>query len=329
MKFFVTASGTLPAPCRTLAFLGYITILAFEGSQRRMQKLLLMSVSKVYSTMGRRNRVCEPTALLLVHVLDQPSCTDRRIDKYGRKISSKQRNENLRRFYRQDKEDTEPEGDMKPAPDYARGVALMESSDEEEEESAESDVDVVVLGRHVRKRLEHEQSPEIDLNEDVDVSAGEQPLTDSSADGTKKNRLAIVNLDWDHVKATHLYKIVSSLVSPTGPTKEQASARRGSSANPVIRGSIVRVRVYPSKFGAERMKKEEIEGPPKELFKTHRAEDLDEDEITAETLLEQEDSEDENEALRKYQLERLRSGCSSNVILFYVEWQYLAGIIMQ
>ena len=64
------------------------------------------------------------------------------------------------------------------------------------------------------------------------------------ADATR--RLALVNMDWDQIKAEDIYTLVYSF-------------------KPQI-GAIVSVTVYPSKFGRERMARETIEGPPKELF---------------------------------------------------------------
>ena len=127
----------------------------------------------------------------------------------------------------------------------------------------------------------------------------------------RTRRLAIVNLDWDHVRAHHIYKICSSVVSPTAPSL--APKRMNKSDNPsdrpqvnVTRGKVLRVVVYPSEFGKERIEREAREGPPPEVFRKNR--ELDPEEITEKSLFEvggQEDEYDEN-ALRKYQLQRLR-----------------------
>ena len=111
----------------------------------------------------------------------------------------------------------------------------MESSDEEEageddrgdEESDDEDGGEVVLGRHASRPipvLAGEDQLEVDLNEDDDAYADldaqaaaytkEHPEeVQPEGDGTKSNRIAVVNLDWDYVRASHLYKIFSSLVS--------------------------------------------------------------------------------------------------------------------
>lgn len=115
-------------------------------------------------------------------------------------------------------------------------------------------------------------------------------------------RLAVVNLDWDHVRAIHLFKMFSSLVTSGLPSTGDKKASK-----PVIRGQVLNVRVYPSDFGRERMAKEEREGPPTELFKKPK-EFEHVDEVNEQTIFETGDAADEvdEDALRKYQLERLR-----------------------
>ena len=199
-------------------------------------------------------------------------------------------------------------------PDYARGEGLIESSDEEaitrgqsssEESEGNNHDEPVALGRHDAKVdavNDEEEFPEIDLDEtnfeDLDRQAAEYSRKyadeDSSSAANATSRLAVVNLDWDHVKAAHLFKIFDSVVS--------------GGANG--RARLLSVRVYPSQFGKERMAKEEVEGPPAELFEQNRRVadgDLNEEDINEETIFEiGDDSHVNNDALRKYQLERLR-----------------------
>lgn len=66
--------------------------------------------------------------------------------------------------------------------------------------------------------------------------------------GEVSNRLAVVNLDWDNIRAVDLMAVFSSFLS------------QGSG------GRIRKVSIYPSEFGRERMEREEMEGPPKEIF---------------------------------------------------------------
>jgi hypothetical protein len=121
--------------------------------------------------------------------------------------------------------------------------------------------------------------------------------------------LAAVNLDWDHVRAVHLFKICSSLVSPSAlslppPKNNPDRAPNGIPSRPV-RGKVLSVRIYPSEFGKERLAREEKEGPPVEIFK--KSSTLEEDEVNEKNIYEVGDENDYDEdALRKYQLERLR-----------------------
>jgi hypothetical protein len=241
------------------------------------------------------------------------------VDKYGRPLSRNHEKDNLRRFYRLEDNEQEADAEIKPRADYARGELLLESSDEEDElaspEDEESDQDVIALG--------HDSSRPITLEDDIDLD--ENGFTDLEAEATvyaknhppeedegeRTRRIAVVNLDWDHVRAIHLYKIFSSLVSPTAPSvsssapvdSRQQPSVRGSKTS-VVRGKVLHVRLYVSDFGKEKLAREEREGPPAEVFKKK----LDgEKEVNERTVYEvgDEDDYDEN-ALRKYQLERLR-----------------------
>ncbi|THH01804.1 hypothetical protein EW026_g932 [Hermanssonia centrifuga] len=245
-----------------------------------------------------------------------------RVDKYGRPLSDTHEQDNLRRFYRLENEDEEQDRAAVKKPDYARGEAFLESSDEEDAahilDGDESDTGgVVTLGRDVSRPipvLGDDDDAEIDLDEDnfadLDAQAVALAKTNSADEGQPETaptcRLAVVNLDWDHVRAVHLYKIFSSLVSPTA--SRLASARTSkpikSTSSGVVHGNILSVRVYPSEFGKERIAREEKEGPPPEVFKKNSD---DGEETDDEGDKEAGDAEDYNEeALRKYQLERLR-----------------------
>ncbi len=104
----------------------------------------------------------------------------------------------------------------------------------------------------------------------------------------------MVNLDWDHVTSNDLFALFHSFLAATG--------------------RIVRVSIYPSSFGKERMDREELEGPPKEIFKKKGDDEADEDdksdisdeEVKNQLIQEGEEEDFDNDALRTYQLERLR-----------------------
>lgn len=246
------------------------------------------------------------------------------MDKYGRPVSDNQDQENLRRFYRLENEDESVQSHPS-APDYARGEVLLESSDEEEQEHDGDDSDegdFVTVGRDASRPISiTNDEAEIDLNEnsfaDLDAQAAayneSNPEPVLTPEGDRTNRLAIVNLDWDHVRAVDLYKICSSLVSPTAPaasssSKANTDKRRNvkGGASSVVRGRVLSVKVYPSQFGKERLAREEKEGPPPEIFKMKQSEE-DDDEVTAQNIIQVGDeNEFDEDALRKYQLERLR-----------------------
>ncbi|KAG8744701.1 pre-rRNA-processing protein esf1 [Ceratobasidium sp. 414] len=234
-----------------------------------------------------------------------------RIDKYGRKLSKNQDKDNLRRFYRMEDEATV---DATPAAniDYARGEALMESSSEEQDSGSDSEdsaAEEVVVGRQLSQPTAKPdrgkkvtESLDIDLDEsnfaDLDAQAkaysSSVPRETSPADAAKPtSRIAAVNLDWDHVTAAHLFRVAASVLPSGGSAK------------------VLSVAVYPSDFGRERMEREEREGPPKELFKKGRGVRVDEvdsdEEVNEQTIFNTQDGDDyDDDALRQYQLDRLR-----------------------
>nr|GAT44145.1 predicted protein [Mycena chlorophos] len=185
-------------------------------------------------------------------------------------------------------------------PDFARGEALLESSDESEEESDAGS-----------QRSDPINLTEIDLGEDnfadLDAEAAEYATAhpDADAESAPTKRLAAVNLDWDHVRAVHLFKICSSLVSPAAAPRSLAKKTQGAGKDlsRVVRGKVLSVRIYPSEFGKVRMAREEKEGPPPEIFKK-RPEG---EEINEKTIFDVGDgNEYDEDALRRYQLDRLR-----------------------
>ncbi|KAI1769461.1 hypothetical protein GGR53DRAFT_629 [Hypoxylon sp. FL1150] len=218
-----------------------------------------------------------------------------KVDKYGRKLKSDNKKKALQSLYQaEDDEDSEVEDDdvvekelQKAGAKYdpARGGGFS-SSESESESDAEDDQD------------------EEDGGAEVVASASMQRLRDAEADvetGEVTKRIAIVNLDWDHIKSADLMALFSSFV-PKG-------------------GRIERISIYPSEFGKERMQREELEGPPREIFKPSSGgkdedsesepddeseEDDDDEKIKNEILKEGDDQDFDSDALRSYQLDRLR-----------------------
>lgn len=186
----------------------------------------------------------------------------------------------------QEQDEEEEDGD-EPVLDRARGEGLMSSS-EDEDSSSSSDSDSEV-------DFEEEEDSEIEIEE------GKPDESDPTSS------FAVVNMDWDNLRAVDLMATFISFV-PKG-------------------GSIKSVTIYPSEFGKERMQKEEIEGPPRDLFKSKKkkgktddssdSEDIDSDIDVNDTenlakiarkLYEEDDGKEDydSKALRRYQLQRLR-----------------------
>ena len=239
------------------------------------------------------------------------------MDKYGRRLSDSQENESLRRFYRLD---SESQLEFTAGPDYARGEVLLESSDEEggseapnnTQSSEDDDDDVVTLGLDADRPIPVPEGgdAEVDLDEDdctnMDVQdacalSSKTNREDGQESSPKTRRIAVVELDWDHIRAIHLYKIFTSAISPvkSSPSKSNAVSV------PAALGKVLSVRIYPSKLGLERMAHEE-NGPPLELFKKEQM-TVDTGEVNEKTIYETGDADEYDEdALRKYQLQRLR-----------------------
>lgn len=195
---------------------------------------------------------------------------------------------------------------------------LLQSSDEEESRDDlgeaqssddENDGGVVVLGPNINISIPglQERDAEVDLDEDDFVDADAQAThhrkitsEDDQESSLRTRRIAVVDLDWDHIRAIHLYKIFASAIAPVG----SSSSRSNRVSAPIVRGEVLSVRIYPSKFGLERMAHEE-NGPPSELLKKKMLDG--EDDINERTIYETGDADEYDEdALRKYQLQRMR-----------------------
>lgn len=235
------------------------------------------------------------------------------VDRYGRKVSKDQGRKKLERLYE-----------------------LASSEEEEEDEGKESGEDDEVVLKQLR-RAEKNYDPardggfsESDSESDEDSaleSEVEGELPDEAEEvpmGDVTKRIAVVNLDWDNISAADIFAVSSSF----GPAE----------------GGVLRVSVYPSEFGRERMDREDLQGPPKEIFaadpKVKAAELLkrrsnelrnkpdedspedseeEEERIKKALLQSDEGAEFDSAALRKYQLDRLRYyyaviECSSELV---------------
>ena len=128
-----------------------------------------------------------------------------------------------------------------------------------------------------------EESSEYEDEDDIEHNWGE---LDKEAETTNEitHRLALCNMDWDRIKATDLMVLFNSFL-PTG-------------------GLINRITIYPSEFGLQRMKEEEVKGPT-ELVES-KQKDYDDNKDVASTSENEEGSSYHMEKLRQYQLNRLK-----------------------
>jgi hypothetical protein len=300
----------------------------FRRPRRQRSKIVVDDRFKEIFEQGKGKREERKTSSLFPPLISHCSSKNqaRSVDKYGRVLSDNHERDNLRRFYSLGIHgEEELLKDLPAAPDYARGEVLLESSDEEDGEKE----DVIKLDEETPREPDPslDAQAEVDLNEadfaDLDAQAAAYhrnlPAEDEQQEVVKTRRLAVVNLDWDHIRATHLFKIFSSRVSPTAPMVTSSSPMskgkrppQGSSIN-VVRGKVLSVHVYPSEFGKEMLSREEKEGPPIELV--NKINQVDE-EVNEQNIYEVGDEDEcDADALRNYQLMRLRSEspCSPRV----------------
>ena len=221
-----------------------------------------------------------------------------KVDRYGRKLPKDAGRKELERFYRiedDDYEGTDGEGDEEQDAEVQRELERINDGDESlssSSDSASSDDD------------ELEEAEEDEVFGLLDGIEGQ----DGIPKGEVSSRLAVVNLDWDNIRAADLMAVFSSFVPGSG--------------------RILNVSIYPSEFGKERMDREEMEGPPKEIFgqsesqgprdgQSSSSEEEDqkeedegdeaEDERIKKSILKEDQGLEFNSAkLRRYQLERLR-----------------------
>ncbi|KAI8879213.1 hypothetical protein K501DRAFT_325646 [Backusella circina FSU 941] len=234
-----------------------------------------------------------------------------RVDKYGRRLKQDTAEKDLKRFYQLESDDEE--GEEKTLEELEKELAedednlQLEKSDEEKSEESEdaSSEDEVALrkgydpmrGRGEISSSESDESDESEEEkEDEEDELDEHDAIRDVAEGEETKRLALVNMDWDKIKAVDILKVLNGFKSDMSIIKS--------------------VTIYPSEFGKERITQEDTMGPPKEIFKSEAAldknsDDDDDDEVTEASLiknqLEEGDGQDfDQEALRKYQLDRLK-----------------------
>lgn len=239
---------------------------------------------------------------------DKDFSNSAKVDRYGRKISSTVKQDALKKLYVPDEEEEEEKEDDEDEDEAENSDIEVADDDavEKELKRAESGYDAARGGGFSSSEDDSESEDEdggVEIEEPEEfpvMGGGEQEGVEM---GEVTNRIAIVNLDWDNTRAVDLLAVFQSFV-PSG-------------------GKILKISIYPSEFGKERMEKEEL-GPPV-FAKQQEEEDSEDSEDDSEVDSEdEEDEEDEVEkekkellkeddgkdydpaALRQYQLERLR-----------------------
>ncbi|GAQ86660.1 hypothetical protein KFL_003030030 [Klebsormidium nitens] len=142
-------------------------------------------------------------------------------------------------------------------PQKRSGRKLREESDEDEKdggsefendsdsesgtdsEAGPGDRDVLREGFGSDESSSSEDDEESELEDEAEDKWEEPEKVPTSAEETR--RLAIVNLDWEYIRAVDILVMLKSFLPESG--------------------SIESVTVYPSDFGLERMKEEEVKGP--------------------------------------------------------------------
>ncbi|XP_047080607.1 pre-rRNA-processing protein ESF1-like [Lolium rigidum] len=222
------------------------------------------------------------------------------VDKRGRRRKKSARENPMLHYYLNQEEEGEKEKEKE------KKKLVHEEEEEEEELDEEADE------QDDEESSSSDDDEEEDAEDDDQYSVGsdiahylmarhdDTPMTDKET-----HRLAIVNMDWDHIKAVDLYMVMTSCV-PKG-------------------GRVLSVSIYPSEFGLECMNIETTQGPSAligadedegddkddddgddgEEDDNDDDEDYDSDDVDGEEDSEH-DSETENSRLRAYELNKLR-----------------------
>ena len=188
-----------------------------------------------------------------------------KVDRYGRPLDTDAERTRLKRKY----EFEEDEGG-------------------EESDDADDDSEVQKELREVKKRRdvlrEGKASDASSLSSSSDEASDSQldeleeaelaPQTQSDVPtGEISSRLAVVNVDWDNIRAQDLMAVFSSFLSSSD--------------------QLQNVAIYPSDFGKERLQREEMEGPPAEIFASSKVQHNEMSDIAA---------SDEGRGRRSYQV---------------------------
>ncbi|ESW28190.1 hypothetical protein PHAVU_003G266400 [Phaseolus vulgaris] len=150
----------------------------------------------------------------------------------------------MRHYYKIDEKETEKSSDEEEEIEEelvkANRLKPKSDKDSELEETSESE-----SSAKSEETSESESATDTDTDEGADEEVYEEEESDVQEDiaeiEKETHRLAVVNMDWRFVKAVDLYALLCSFLPPNGLIKSVA--------------------IYPSEFGLQRMKEEEVHGP--------------------------------------------------------------------
>jgi hypothetical protein len=226
------------------------------------------------------------------------------VDKYGRKIDKKAGKKAVDRLYEveDDEDDDEEDGgedddeELERPPEKKRDKAVLKEMKRVEQQGFDPIRDGGLESSSDESSSDEEDEAELEYQTELAGDGNAVPT------GEISSRLAAVNMDFDNIRATDIMAVANSFVPADG--------------------RILNVTIYPSEFGMERLQREEIEGPPREIFASTANKDR--DDITAlDDNANTSDAEEENQLstdlqgdetgeefdsakLRNYQLDRLR-----------------------
>ncbi|OMH80681.1 Pre-rRNA-processing protein ESF1 [Zancudomyces culisetae] len=176
-----------------------------------------------------------------------------KVDKYGRRIEDSRTAAQLSRYYNLKKEESEKEEEEEENSEQD-SESTESSSEEEDDEEKEG----AAQAKSRKKRMdlargeglgssssedEDEESEEEEEEEEAGTDMTAEVLGQDNVERSENEskRLAVVNMDWDNIRAVDIMMAFSGFV-PQG-------------------GAIMRVSIYVSSFGKERMEKEKQFGP--------------------------------------------------------------------
>lgn len=247
-----------------------------------------------------------------------------KVDRFGRKIKNLESDKSdFDKYYEkedeeiEDKKDDDDEEEDEDV-DEKKGDGADEDEEDDDEDDEEEELTGDALKMYNKARGITDENEDSDSDDSSDDDSEEEIQSEEEDDfeieetqapeGEPTSIFAVVNMDWDHIKAIDLMATFQSFV----PTD----------------GKIINISIYPSEYGKERMQREEIEGPLREFFQDNDgSKDQDEDEDGEEEDDGEEEEEEEitniaeaakelyeegegidysSKSLRKYQLQRLR-----------------------